>query len=220
MKKWILIFLCLLLALPLGASQLREIGWEDLEPKIEFDDPFTKLSQQQLADLGFVARIRARDEKKEKVSDSTRAEGNEIEAELIEAGVDIDGLLAQRDEIRKLREKRATSVVSELDREEVRMPGFMLPLEFNERKVTEFLLVPWVGACIHTPPPPPNQIVHVVLEPEEAVEAEGRFTPVWVNGQMQTVASTSSLYLVDGAGNIQTAYQLNATLVEPYTNSE
>ena len=41
------------------------------------------------------------------------------------------------------------------------MPGYLLPLEFSGKLVSEFLLVPWVGACIHTPPPPPNQIVHV-----------------------------------------------------------
>src|SRR5690606_18432104 len=46
---------------------------------------------------------------------------------------------------------------------EVRIPGFMVPLEDTETRVTEFLLVPYFGACIHTPPPPPNQMVHVMM---------------------------------------------------------
>ena len=48
-----------------------------------------------------------------------------------------------------------------LDGKTIRIPGYVLPLEFSGSKVTEFLLVPWVGACIHTPPPEPNQIVYV-----------------------------------------------------------
>ena len=45
-----------------------------------------------------------------------------------------------------------------------RVPGYMVPLEDNLEEVTEFLLVPYPGACIHVPPPPPNQIVHVIME--------------------------------------------------------
>ena len=45
-----------------------------------------------------------------------------------------------------------------------RMPGYMVPVEDNLEEVTEFLLVPYPGACIHVPPPPANQIVHVIME--------------------------------------------------------
>jgi uncharacterized protein len=47
---------------------------------------------------------------------------------------------------------------------EARVPGYMVPLEDNLDEVTEFLLVPYPGACIHVPPPPPNQIIHVTME--------------------------------------------------------
>jgi uncharacterized protein len=43
------------------------------------------------------------------------------------------------------------------------VPGYMVPLEDNLEEVTEFLLVPYPGACIHVPPPLPNQIVHVIV---------------------------------------------------------
>jgi len=49
-----------------------------------------------------------------------------------------------------------------LDGAKIRISGFAIPLEMKGDKVTEFLLVPYFGACIHTPPPPANQIIHVI----------------------------------------------------------
>lgn len=216
MKPLLTLILALILALPVTASQMRELNWDDLQPKFEFDDPFAELTQEQLVDLGFVARIRARLATKDEISPATRAEAAQLEAELLKAGVDIDGLLAQREEIRTLREKRAVSVVEELDGQQIKMPGYVLPIEFDGRKVSEFLLVPWVGACIHTPPPPPNQIVHVVLGPERAIEDKGRFAPIWVAGEMHTEATSKNLYLIDGSDDIQIAYRLQAEQVESY----
>ncbi len=53
------------------------------------------------------------------------------------------------------------SVRQELNGSQVKIPGFVVPLEGDEEKITEFLLVPYFGACIHVPPPPPNQIIYV-----------------------------------------------------------
>jgi len=80
--------------------------------------------------------------------------------------------------------------------------------------VTEFLLVPWVGACIHTPPPPPNQIVHV--KADKAFEMAGVFTPVWVTGKLTAAATKKSLFLIDGSSDIDIGYSLRASQVEPY----
>ena len=55
----------------------------------------------------------------------------------------------------------ANAVVDDLDGRYVLLPGYVVPLEFSDSRIIEFLLVPWVGACIHKPPPPANQIVHV-----------------------------------------------------------
>ena len=53
-----------------------------------------------------------------------------------------------------------------LDGQNVAIAGFVVPLERTEDSaLREFLLVPYFGACIHVPPPPQNQIIHVVLEP-------------------------------------------------------
>ena len=176
---WGLILLCVLCAVPVVASQVRQMTWDDLKPVIEFEDPFTKLTTDQLQNLSIVARVR-----------QMEAAGKEMAAAaLVKEGVDIDGLLARRAEIRDLRKKRATSVVGELNGTTIRMPGFVLPIEYDGTKVTEFLLVPWVGACIHTPPPPANQIVHVVVDESQARESKGIFEPVWVTGDMFTKAT-------------------------------
>lgn len=82
-------------------------------------------------------------------------------------------------------------VVPELNGEHVKLPGFVVPLDVVGDKVASFLLVPYFGACIHQPPPPPNQIVHV--EFEKPVELESMYDPVWVTGKLGLEGHTSSL---------------------------
>ena len=91
-------------------------------------------------------------------------------------------------------------VVSELDQQYVKIPGFILPVEFSGDAVSEFLLVPYVGACLHVPPPPPNQIVHVRLK--EPLVGTNLYDPVWVEGTMQVETKQSQYaqasYTLDG----------------------
>jgi hypothetical protein len=72
-----------------------------------------------------------------------------------------------------------------------------------------------VGACIHTPPLP-NQIVYVKVD--QGIENRGRYTPVWVTGEMAVKVATKNLYLVDGAAGIDVVYSLQAIQVGPYKN--
>ncbi|GAA5101369.1 hypothetical protein GCM10023338_17180 [Wohlfahrtiimonas larvae] len=47
----------------------------------------------------------------------------------------------------------------------IAISGFVVPLEWDQASnISEFLLVPYYGACIHVPPPPKNQIIHVKLK--------------------------------------------------------
>jgi hypothetical protein len=218
--KWALVLLCALCALPVAASQVRQMTWDDLRPVVEFEDPFAKLTTGQLQNLSIVARVREMKAADREVGEMSQREAVEAEAALVKEGVDIDGLLARRAEIRNLRKKRATAVVGELDGTKIRMPGYVLPIEYAGTKVTEFLLVPWVGACIHTPPPPPNQIVHVVVDESQARESGGMFEPVWVTGDMYTKAAVRNLFLKDGSDDISIGYTLTAILVEAYEKPE
>lgn len=83
-------------------------------------------------------------------------------------------------------------VVTALDGQDIRLPGYIVPLEVNEEgRTTEFLLVPYFGACIHVPPPPSNQIVHV--KSEVGVKVEELYQPYWIEGALQVKASSSEL---------------------------
>ena len=81
---------------------------------------------------------------------------------------------------------RSAPVVGELDGQRIRIPGYMVPLEFDSMVISEFLLVPYFGACIHVPPPPANQIVYVTTE--SAFPTTNVFKPVWVTGVIRTQA--------------------------------
>jgi len=72
------------------------------------------------------------------------------------------------------------------------IPGFIVPLEDWASDVSEFLLVPYVGACVHTPAPPPNQLVHVRMRENRRVRAPG-WNPVWIHGELR-VDETTSIY--------------------------
>lgn len=75
------------------------------------------------------------------------------------------------------------NVVEELDGKLVKLPGYIVPLEFSsDNKYTEFLLVPYFGACLHAPPPPPNQTVFV--RSSKPVTVKDLWNGYWVEGTM------------------------------------
>ncbi|UCB55828.1 MAG: DUF3299 domain-containing protein [Thiotrichales bacterium] len=208
--------LMLLFGMQANAEDVREVTWDDLVPaELDFDDPFEKLTEDQLYNLALIARYREQKESKAKTPDFTSAEYDEATSKLKEDNIDIEGLLARREEITEKRRLRGQTANTKLDGKNIRIPGYLLPLEFKEKKVTEFLLVPWVGACIHTPPPPPNQIVHVKLQ-EGFDLGDDIFTPVWVNGVMKAENNNPELSFVDGKQNIDVSYVLQADEVKPY----
>ena len=65
----------------------------------------------------------------------------------------------------------------------IRIPGYVVPLEESKDGMKEFLLVPYFGACIHTPPPPANQIIHVQLS--QPVRGLRSMEAVWIQGPLQ-----------------------------------
>ena len=86
----------------------------------------------------------------------------------------------------------AEPVVKELDGVQVKLPGYIVPLEVGEDgRVTEFLLVPYFGACIHVPPPPSNQIVHATSE--LGVKVDELYQPFWIEGPLNVEHASSEL---------------------------
>ncbi len=98
----------------------------------------------------------------------------------------------------------APAVVTELDGRRVRIGGYVVPLDFDATSVKEFLLVPFVGACIHVPPPPPNQIIYV--KTAKGFDVAGSFDPVYVTGTLKVASQYTGL--------AETGYAIDADKVE------
>jgi hypothetical protein len=80
---------------------------------------------------------------------------------------------------------KSTRVVTKFNNQSVRIPGFVVPLEFDdEQTITQFFLVPYFGACIHMPPPPPNQLIYVSYP--EGLKLDALYDPFWVTGLLKT----------------------------------
>jgi uncharacterized protein len=97
-----------------------------------------------------------------------------------------------------------------LDNQSIRIPGYVVPIDEAKSGMREFLLVPYFGACIHTPPPPANQIIDVKLRtPNKDVRM---MEPVWVSGRITTLRSSTAM----GASG----YSMEGIIVEPYVEKE
>lgn len=98
-------------------------------------------------------------------------------------------------------------VRDELNGQNLRLPGYVVPLDTSGAGGTlkEFLLVPYFGACIHTPPPPANQIIHVTLKKPTKLRT---MDVIWVSGQMATQRKNSDMGM--------SGYAMRVDKVEPY----
>ena len=95
-----------------------------------------------------------------------------------------------------------------LDGKNIKIPGFVAPLENDNSVINEFLLVPYFGACIHTPPPPMNQTVMIKAKKGQGVKSEDSYLPVWVTGTLKAVEERTKI----GAAG----YRIENAVVEPY----
>ena len=111
-------------------------------------------------------------------------------------------------------------LVEELDGETVKIPGFVLPLEYEGTRIREFLLMPYLGACLHTPPPPANQVIRGSLaQPHDLQEM---WHPVWILGRLKTGHATNKLEEegYDSLSNVSSGYSMDVESIEPYTQRE
>ena len=213
---------CLLLAGALGArlayadAEPSVLGWQDLVPPVSaYDDPFLALTSTQLADLARVARLCERQQRAGRLSEDTAIRLAEFMQSLEQQGLDVDGLLALREEIKQKRRAAAESVDTSPNNRRVRISGYLLPLEFNGTEVTGFLLVPTVGACMHVPPPPPSQMVHVTFA--DGFGTRGLYRPVWVEGTMAVGSGETELFHIDATADVSFGYRISAFDVADYS---
>lgn len=216
MFRYLVLALLLLAAVPAQAVDLREIDWSTLlPPQKPIKNPLLELDDETRFDVGAVLSYRVDlrmgfiDE-----GDEDHKKMLEMEASLKAKNVDPDAMMAAIDDMQAEANRRGFETVAALDGLTVRIPGYALPLEFSETGVTEFLLVPYVGACIHTPPPPPNQIVYVKLN--QTYHTENLYDAVWITGKIRIEPTSQALTYVDGTSEIATGYTITALSVEPY----
>ncbi|WP_300035630.1 DUF3299 domain-containing protein [uncultured Roseobacter sp.] len=103
-------------------------------------------------------------------------------------------------------DENGTKLNTALDGAYIRMPGFIIPLDISADGVRDFMLVPYVGACIHTPPPPANQLV--IVRTDKPWPGDELWEPVWVTGVMRTQLQSTDLG--------QTGYAITADEMEIY----
>jgi len=214
MKKRVpltLVIVLYLTCLPVSGEKARQLSWEDLIPSDQQStDPLADLTDEQREKVYWLSEV----------GENLLNSDQEADQELIDivkktikglndSGVDVNLLVAKLTDMR-------TAIVEELDGQSVRIPGYLLPLEMSGLKATEFLLVPYVGACIHVPPPPRNQIVYVKVPPKKGYTSEDLFDPVWVTGVISAQPMVKDLFLIDGTSDINIGYSMQATHVEPY----
>lgn len=87
---------------------------------------------------------------------------------------------------------RSTQIKPEFNNQAIRVPGFIVPLEFDDNQtVTRFFLVPYFGACIHTPPPPPNQIIYASFD--KGLKLDLLHEPFWISGTLKTTLTENNI---------------------------
>ena len=196
-------------------TDAHQLEWQDLVPEAEpLADAAADMPMNVRYDLGFIGKVLA-----DANADVISRDGPEFRNAMMlldkhrENGVAVDEWLAAVTERDQEIARRGEAVNGALDGKLVRLPGYALPLQMEERGVTEFLLVPFVGACIHVPPPPPNQIVLAQLE--SAYQVEGLYDPVMITGHLKAQAVSTDLFLVDGEAQVPMGYSMQVMHVEP-----
>ena len=139
------------------AAQFTTIEWTDLIPKDDLDALLNPPSY------------------------VTEVEDNSLEDQI---SSQLQNTIAAAADDRYQQALVSTKVVAEMDGQATRIPGFIVPLEFDdELSITQFFLVPFFGACIHVPPPPPNQIIFVNYP--KGLKDDALYAPFWISGVLK-----------------------------------
>lgn len=194
------------------AIDAKPIKWSDLQPdSVSLRSTISHLNPEQKNRL-----MRAFQQRQQKaIVAASKLKPSEMSIDistlLKEDFRDLQPLMAQIDSFEK---KRTTEAVTSLDKQTIQLDGYLLPLKQDNKKVSEFILVPVVGACIHVPAPPANQMI--IVQYPKGFAAGSMFSPITVTGKLTIKSSKSELYMVDGSSTIDVGYAMTATDVRNY----
>lgn len=191
------------------------IKWTNLLPKAAvLKDPFSALTQDQRFDIETIIWARSLSDEERTVDHNRQPveDAEKYERAFVKAGFNVDKLVQDQKVYEAEIARRQKLVNKSLDGTDIKISGYLLPLEFSEKGEKDFVLVPYVGACVHVPPPPANQMVLIRLAKEMVVK--DLFTPVWISGKMKTKKSSTALQLVDGSRNVTVGYHIDGASAE------
>jgi len=212
-SRLVMLLLALYVPLSWGAASATALKWNDLRP----DDPalratLTKLPPEQMSRL---LRAMRQDELKallKKGGPAAHQRFAENSDKLLKE--DFSDLKPLLSTVEAFNKRLAGETMERLNGKQVQLDGYLLPLQQKDKKVTEFLLVPVVGACIHVPPPPPNQMVSVTYP--AGYKPSGLYDAVTIRGTLRTQSSKPNLYLKDGSSGVNVSYAMSADEVLPF----
>jgi hypothetical protein len=177
------------------------------------------LTGKQLADLGYVVRVRQliADQKIESDGEDAKA-ATRLARELEKQGVDITWLMVQRERVRQIRglqvEQLSKVIARSLHDTEITLTGYVIPLTVDHGQVTEFFLVPTVAACSHEAAPPPLQVVYVSTD--QGFAAPDKATPVRVTGIITASSKAKTKISASGRTTVRSAYTILSPAVATY----
>lgn len=204
-------------AAPASATDANTLDWTDLRPVAKsLEAPFASLPEPLLEAMR--THVRWRTSKRNARSDEAFIAEHEAAIALLDAHeIDVEGLMRERRKIIARNGRVARGANPDILGATIRLPGYVVPLAFDDRAVTEFLFVPVAGACVHTPTPAPNQIVHVKYP--EGIAFSSIFDAFWIEGELAAEDTKSDVLFYDGAATgVQASYALKAERVVSYVN--
>jgi hypothetical protein len=187
-------------AAPGIAGETTPVDWSQLpdESAQEFEDPYRDLAPQQMSDLMSLVRLR------EQLGDEgltidergqLEARAAEFEAALAADGIDAEWLLSQRWVVADRRREAAVATNAALDGQSVEIAGFLIPAPPADSGEQIAYLLPDRGVCNHLPPPPPNQLVRLLME--ELLKAGGSCVPAVVRGTLRAEETRHEVIVID-----------------------
>ncbi len=195
------------------SDEQTDVQWSKLAPENgkPFNDPFSKLTSDQLANVSYVVRVqRLIAEEKIEADGADAIEAGKIARGLKDQNIDIGWLMLQRDRVKQIRglqiDAVAKSVADSLKTKTVTVKGYATPIRNDKGKVLEILVTPTSAMCSHSSSPSPLQVISVEWDEEQDLKKPG--TPVIVSGLLIAKSKTTPLLTANGVQPFTSAYRL------------
>jgi hypothetical protein len=203
-------------AAPVIVEEITRIQWSQLpDPSAqEFEDPYRDLTPKLMSDLISLARLRERAGGEGLTTEESRktvAQTAELEATLQEAGVDVEWLLSQRWVVAERRQQAAVAANPTLDGQSAEIAGFLIPAPPTESGEASAYLLPDRGICHHLPPPPPNQLVRLVMK--DVPKTGGACFPVVARGTLRARETRYEVTVIEHTLPMWSAWTLETEAV-------